>query len=206
MNILIADSQGVVRYGTINLVKSLVPEVQIFEANNHHQVCNQLRNENIKILLLNTDMCGDHSISFISKFKNIKPDIRILLLSTYTEKVFANHLFGAGAEGFIDARSNLMQVEARITEFLNRPCIATVEAHNSTITRCNQISVKRLTEKFSERERNVLALLRTGIPLIEIAKRLAIKPSTVSTYKFRIYSKLGVENQRELTDLMSMAC
>ena len=208
MNILFADSQGVVRYGTISLVKSLIPEVQVFEATNHHQFCSQLRNEKIDILLLNTDMCGDHSIPSISKFKNINPNIRILLLSNYTEKVFASHLLEAGADGFINVRSNLDHIKDLFSEFfkgLDAPPKTSSNSSKKKIQSPDQISGKWLTEKFSERERSVLAFLQRGIPLREISKLLSIKPSTVSTYKNRIYNKLGVVNQRELTDLMIMA-
>lgn len=207
MNILFADSQGVVRFGTINLVRSITSEIRVFEATNHHQVCNHLRNEDINMLVLNTDMCGDHTITTISKFKSIRHDIRILLISNYTEKVFAARLLEAGAEAFINIGSNLDHFKDVFLRFIQGASSAppSVNQPSALVHYPDHASGKWLIEKFSERERSVLAFLRNGVPLIEIARLLAIKPSTVSTYKNRIYNKLGVVNQRELTDLMSMA-
>ncbi|MFD2742578.1 MULTISPECIES: response regulator transcription factor [Sphingobacterium] len=209
MNILFADSQGVVRFGTINLAKSIVPEIHAFEANSHHYVCHILRTEDIDMLILNTDMCGDHSIAAISKFKSIKPTVRILLISTYTERVFASRLIEAGADDFINIRSSLdhfKTVILRFTQGVSHSSAPVGKSNSKSVNYPDQATGKWLIEKFSERERSVLAFLRNGVPLIEIARLLAIKPSTVSTYKNRIYNKLGVVNQRELTDLMSMAC
>ncbi|PVH23967.1 response regulator transcription factor [Sphingobacterium corticibacter] len=207
MNTLFADSQGVVRFGSIHLVKSIKPEIRIFEASNHHQTCTILRNENIDVLILNTDMCGDHSISAIAKFRSIRPEIRILLFSHYTERAFAARLLDAGADAFINACSKLDHMKEVLVKFFaeSKSSPPALESSRPLASYPDHASGQWLFEKFSERERTVLTFLRNGLPLIEIARLLSIKPSTVSTYKNRIYTKLGVVNQRELTDLMSMA-
>lgn len=206
MNTLFADSQGVVRFGAINLVKSIKSEIRVFEASNHHQVCTILRNEAIDILILNTDMCGDHSIAAITKFKSISPEIRILLFSNYTERVFASRFLDAGADAFINVCAKLEHMKDVLINFFeaSNSALTTPKKNKSSGHYPDHASGQWMFEKFSERERTVLTFLRNGVPLIEIAKLLAIKPSTVSTYKNRIYSKLGVVNQRELTDLMIM--
>lgn len=206
MNAIFADSQGVVRFGSINLVKSIKSDIGVFEASNHHQVCSLLRNEDINILILNTDMCGDHSIAAITKFKSIKPELRILLFSNYAEKIFASRLIEAGADAFINVCSSLDYIKDALIRFLECSSAPNyLKKTESNVQYPDHASGQWLFEKFSERERSVLAFLRNGVPLIEIARLLAIKPSTVSTYKNRIYTKLGVVNQRELTDLISMA-
>lgn len=206
MNTLFADSQGVVRFGAINLVKTIKEDIRVFEASNHHQVCTILRNEDIDVLILNTDMCGDHSIAAITKFKSIQPEIRILLFSNYTERVFASRLLAAGADAFINVCAKLEHMKISLKNFFEgeKSSQTTLKKNRPSGHYPDHASGQWLFEKFSERERTVLTFLRNGVPLIEIARLLAIKPSTVSTYKNRIYSKLGVVNQRELTDLMIM--
>ena len=54
------------------------------------------------------------------------------------------------------------------------------------------------TPEFSEREREIISLCRDGLIAKEIAKRLNIKPSTVNTYKERIFHKLGINNSMEM--------
>ena len=51
------------------------------------------------------------------------------------------------------------------------------------------------------REMEVVMMLTQGIEVASIAGSLALSPKTVSTYKYRIYEKLEVRNDVELTHL-----
>ena len=56
--------------------------------------------------------------------------------------------------------------------------------------------------RLSARERQVLAALATGKPLVDIGAELRLASSTVSTYKIRLMEKLG---QATLSDLVRYA-
>lgn len=51
---------------------------------------------------------------------------------------------------------------------------------------------RKLTQKLSPREREVLRLMSDGLPTKAIAAELVIGERTVCTYRERIYHKLGV--------------
>ena len=53
-----------------------------------------------------------------------------------------------------------------------------------------------LVDPLSERELDVIRLLRTDLSGPEIARELVVAPSTFRTHTKRIYSKLGVTNRR----------
>ena len=208
MNILFADSQGVVRHGTITIARTIAPSMKVFEESSHHQVCQHLRNEDITMLFLNTDMFEEHSSTSISKFKSISPNLKILLLSTYAEKIFGYHLMQAGADGFISSSYNLSQIANAMSVFLEhgKYISADLQSYKERQAKATAAYQKSIAQKFSSREKMVLEHLRNGTPIIEIAKLLMISPSTVSTYKCRIYGKLGIGNVRELNDLINLAC
>lgn len=50
----------------------------------------------------------------------------------------------------------------------------------------------------SEREREVLLLIVSGLDLTDVAARLGISSSTASTYKCRVLEKVGVKNDVQL--------
>ena len=54
---------------------------------------------------------------------------------------------------------------------------------------------RRARNSFSQRESQVLELLREGTSNEGIAKLLGIKPSTVKTYLRRVYERLGATNR-----------
>jgi len=58
----------------------------------------------------------------------------------------------------------------------------------------SRINCKRLVDKLSDREREVLQLMSLGLATKEIADRLALAQPTVCVYRERIYSKLAVNS------------
>ncbi|TNE94850.1 MAG: DNA-binding response regulator, partial [Gammaproteobacteria bacterium] len=51
----------------------------------------------------------------------------------------------------------------------------------------------------SQRELQIAALITSGNRAKDVAETLNISPKTINTYKYRIYEKLGVTNDVELT-------
>jgi two-component system invasion response regulator UvrY len=56
-------------------------------------------------------------------------------------------------------------------------------------------------EQLSQRELQIVLMALQGQDVAEIAKLLMISPKTVSTYRYRLYGKLGVKNDVELVRL-----
>ena len=57
--------------------------------------------------------------------------------------------------------------------------------------------------RLSDREYEVLIALGHGDQVKDIAKRLNVSPSTVSTYRLRILTKLGLERDAQLVLLVA---
>jgi LuxR family maltose regulon positive regulatory protein len=70
-------------------------------------------------------------------------------------------------------------------------------AFETDIVQVEPPSVTSLIEPLSERELEVLRLLKTELSGPEIADELMIALSTMRTHTQNIYSKLGVSNRRE---------
>ncbi|MEM8534296.1 MAG: LuxR C-terminal-related transcriptional regulator [Chloroflexota bacterium] len=60
--------------------------------------------------------------------------------------------------------------------------------------------VTDLREALTDREREILQLIATGLSNSEIAQRLVVSVGTVKTHSHHIYSKLGVRNRVEAVD------
>jgi DNA-binding CsgD family transcriptional regulator len=59
------------------------------------------------------------------------------------------------------------------------------------------------TDRLTDRERETLRLVATGLAGKQIAKKLGISPKTVEQHKSRIYVKLGVPNQAAAVSLLA---
>ena len=54
-------------------------------------------------------------------------------------------------------------------------------------------------ESLSERELQVMLMITMGMRVQEIADKLCLSPKTVNSYRYRIFEKLAVKNDVELT-------
>ena len=59
-------------------------------------------------------------------------------------------------------------------------------------------------ERLSHREFEIIHLFLEGKSISEISKNLNIKPSTVGTYKSRIFEKLTISNLFELNKMAAL--
>ena len=72
----------------------------------------------------------------------------------------------------------------------------------------NSIAIGKLSptsdnpfDELSSREINIAMRLTQGQKVVDIAQELSINAKTVNTYKYRLFKKLGVQSEVELTHL-----
>ncbi|MGC4034352.1 MAG: LuxR C-terminal-related transcriptional regulator [Chitinophagaceae bacterium] len=63
----------------------------------------------------------------------------------------------------------------------------------------NSDNDKSLHERLSDREFEVFRLLAAGMQVSEIASKLSLSVTTVSTYRSRVLEKLGMKSNADLT-------
>jgi two-component system invasion response regulator UvrY len=56
-------------------------------------------------------------------------------------------------------------------------------------------------DKLSSREMQVMLMVAKGIKVPDISDKLCLSPKTVNTYRYRLFEKLGVQGDVELTHL-----
>jgi LuxR family transcriptional regulator, maltose regulon positive regulatory protein len=96
---------------------------------------------------------------------------------------------------FLDKGGTLRMKEYTLrllSAFRNPP----VEINRSSLPAKQAVSPQSFIEPLSERELEVLRLLRSDLSGPEIARQCMVSLSTVRTHTQRIYAKLGVNNRR----------
>ncbi len=115
--------------------------------------------------------------------------------------MFPSKLLQAGAAGYITKGSD-------IEEMLH--AIRTVNAGGRYINPeiAQQLALKHLSDEgaspfdsLSEREMQVMLMITSGQKVPHIAKKLCLSPKTVNSYRYRLFEKLSVGSDVELTHL-----
>jgi two-component system NarL family response regulator len=148
---------------------------------------------------------GMHGLNGVEATHRIKagnPDVKVIALSTYSDKRYVLSMLEAGASGYVlkaaavDEMCRAVRLVAEGKSYLS-PDVAgvVVDARLSTPDQPGE----SLSSILGPREREVLQLLAEGHSSPEIARRLHIAASTVETHRRNIMRKLDVHSVAELT-------
>lgn len=153
------------------------------------------------ILLLDIQLPGQTGDELVPILLKKYPHLRILVLTTFNNIVYANNMLRQGVAGYLlkTARQHTM-MEAIETVFNGNIFIEPslkekLEGEISQKTRSAVYSKIMLTL----REKEILKLIIKGHTNQEIISSLFLSINTVKNYRKRIYRKLDAKNMAELT-------
>jgi DNA-binding NarL/FixJ family response regulator len=136
---------------------------------------------------------GENILSFISKFKDLSHESKLLILSDVDAERTIFDIFKFGADGFIFRPEGLHSIVDELDKIIT--------GHNSLSPRIINKIVSALkinrNSPLSARESEVMKLLTEGMTYNTIASRLNISSETSRTHIKNIYKKLNVRSRSE---------
>lgn len=200
MKVLIADDHSVVRQGVSLILREAFTGMEVVHTDSFSNAVIILKDIFFDLLLLDINLQGGNRIAMVDEVRSVQKDIKILIFSAYDEEQYALRYIKAGAQGYL----NKLSSEDKIIEAVK----IILDGGNYIGDKIRlRISENSLNKDFgnpldalSGRELEIAGLLAKGDGNLEIANKLDIGTSTVSTYKSRIFEKLGVSNVVSLVE------
>lgn len=177
------------------------PQSKIWEANNSDEAVHILKHNKIDILLLDLQMQNTDTIGLVELLAIKYPQLYILVFSMLAESIYARRILKAGASGFLPKDSSQDEMKrAFALAFSNKRYVSPglAEQLNSEV-KAN--TPDNPFDRLSHREFEIARHLLSSSSLSKIATDLHLKPSTVGTFKSRIFEKLKIETIFELKEL-----
>lgn len=200
-NILITEDHPVVRMGVALLLKDMYEGVAIEEADNADDLFKHLSEKKFDLLLLDINIPGGNSAQLVKQVKQKQPGIPVLIFSSYEEETYAMRYLKAGADGYIQKESAPEEIKKAIQKVLNNEIYTSDQVQQQLL---KEMSGTHHTigdvSNLSDRELEIMNLLVKGLSSSEIKILLNIELSTISTYKARLFSKMGVTNVVKLVE------
>ncbi|HTJ78441.1 MAG TPA: response regulator transcription factor [Rariglobus sp.] len=149
------------------------------------------------VIVMDINLPGMSGINCLPLLRSKVPDAEILMLTAYEEDDNIFKALKAGASGYLLKSSNAEELFNAIRDVHSGG--SAFSSHIARkVVRYFQIPIKTSTDtKLSNRERQVLDLLATGLVYKEIGDAIGIHEETVRTYVRRICLKMQVRNRVE---------
>lgn len=188
MKILIADDHGVVRQGVSLMLRDAFDTIEIEQADSFYETLNLVKDNEFDLLMLDINLPGGDNVSMIEDVRGLQENLRILMFSAYEEDQYGLRYLQAGAQGYINKLSSEEKILEGVRAVLNGGIYFGSSVDAEALKDVNPL------DTLSAREMEIAGMLVKGEGNLEIANKLGIGMSTVSTYKSRIFEKMGVTN------------
>jgi two-component system invasion response regulator UvrY len=195
--IIIADDHSFVRLGIIQILKDEYPTVEITEVGDGETLVNTVIKNDFDLVISDLDMPGRSGLEALEQIKQIKPKLPVLILSIFTEDLYAVRVLKAGAAGFLNKNAAPYELINAIERIARGKKHITPEIAEKLL---NDHGVnKKPHELLSNREFEIFKLLANGKTLTQIAAMLSLALTTVSTHRGKIMDKLKLSTNSDLT-------
>jgi DNA-binding NarL/FixJ family response regulator len=151
----------------------------------------------VDILILDINMPGLDGMEVTRQVTNRFPEVKILILSMYTDSNFATELLGYGASGYLIKNTGKEELFEAIHSIMqNGHYISKAILSKSLPLPESTTSGKDLGKNYNltKRETEILKLLVQGKTSPEIADTLYLAIYTVDTHRKNLLRKLNVKN------------
>lgn len=210
MTITVIDHAPIYKKGLISLLQEQSKETTFIEQS--YLTDKPVRNTvQSAVFMISTQTIQAEKKSFesvIKLFKEGHPESRLIFYGQSDDFHEIVLYFRHGISGYFSLYSSLEEITKCITEVSKGsfyiPSSLFIKALGHYLHDGNAFAgLGQQMQLLSKREQEVASSLITGMTITEIARKLAKKPSTISTFKKRIMQKMKVNNVVELKEAMT---
>lgn len=147
------------------------------------------------LILLDVGLPGMSGLEGIRLFKERAPKLLVVILTVFEDDDKVFQAICAGAAGYLLKTSSVADITQAVRDALEGGSPMNPRIARRVLDMFSKLAPKQSNYGLSEREKEILQLMTTGLIKKEIADRLTLSIHTVDTYLRRIYEKLEVNTR-----------
>mgnify|MGYP001813746135 FL=1 len=199
INVMLVDDHDLVRKGIRRLLDDTSGIKVVAEAPDGEQAIRQVRKERPDVILMDVSMPGIGGLEATRKITQVSPDMKVIAVTIHDDDPIPARLLEAGAAGYITKGCDVEEiVEAIRSVHSGNRYITPGVAQKLALSLMKNRGSSGMDE-LSDREVTIMLMVVKGISNREISEKLCLSPKTISTYRCRLFEKLGISNNVELT-------
>jgi len=201
INILLVDNQVLVRSGLRRLLDDIDGLKVIGEAGSGEQAVALCRELGPHVVLMDAQIQGIGGLEATRRIVRADPDINIVIVTLQVDDPIQPQFLEAGASGCLTKHCSVEEIADAVRAVVLGERYISADIARQMALSMLPGSVQSPFDLLSQREVQVLMMVAQGQGVHDISERLCLSSKTVSTYRYRLFEKLGVENDVELTRL-----
>jgi len=203
IRLLLVDDQTLFREGLTTLLAAQ-PDLEVVgEAANGEEALRLAAAVHPDVVLMDLRMPILDGVEATRRLHTLQPNTHVIVLTTFAEDEAVFDGLRAGAVGYLLKDASIehlleaIHAAARGESFLEPVVAAKVVAEFTRLSSRLTMPAQPLAEPLTERETEILRLLKTELSTREMAEHLVVSVNTIKTQIKSIYDKLDVHSREE---------
>jgi DNA-binding NarL/FixJ family response regulator len=204
IRVLLADDQGLVRAGFRALLDAQEDIEVVGEAGDGEEAVRLAIELKPDVVLMDIRMPGVDGLAATKRIagEDGLDDVRVVILTTFGLDEYVFEAVRSGASGFLVKDTEPAELIQAVRVVANGEALLSPNITKRLIeefaARTREVRPSRDLQQLTDREREVMALVATGLSNDEIAQRLFVSPATAKTHVSRAMVKLGARDRAQL--------
>jgi two-component system, NarL family, invasion response regulator UvrY len=199
LRILIADDHTVVRKGLRQILIDHFRDIFIEEVADAEGLIDKVMTAQWDVVISDINMPGRSGLDALKQIRGIFPNLPVLILSIHPEEHYAIRVLKSGASGYLSKDSASEELVNAVEKVLLGKKYFSSYVIEQLANHIDADLSKLSYEYLSNREFDVMRLLASGKSVSDIAEKLSLSVTTVSTYRTRIMTKTGLRSNSDIT-------
>lgn len=201
IRVLLVDDHELVRSGIAALLGTFDDIKVMAECECGEQALRVISGDVPDVVLMDVNMPGMGGFEACRQILQRFPCVKIIGVSVHNQDGVPEQLLKLGVGGFVSKGSPVNEMVEAIRTVIRGKRYLCQDVATSLVFASLERDKSSPFLELSQREAEVARLILLGQGIQEIAQNLQLSDKTINTYRYRLYSKLNVKNDVELTRL-----
>lgn len=201
IEIIVAEDHPLILMGIQHLLMEHMPKAVVTTTGDFNKALALLEKQKYDLMIMDINLPGGDKVGMIGSVRMKQPKIPILVCSSYDEQLYALPFLKAGANGYISKTAMNDEFRQAIDSVISGKIYASPSVMEQVFGQLfnSKGNTESIADKLTDKELEVARLLSKGLSTKSISEHIHLSSSSVSSYKAKIFEKLGVSNIIELT-------
>lgn len=191
IQVLLVDDHPVFRDGLRQLLNSTGEFTVVAEAADGLEALAYAGRHRVDVVLMDLNLPRMDGVTATARLREITPEARVLVLTTYDSDDHVLPAIEAGAVGYLLKDASRAELIDAVRAAARGEPVLSPSAARRVLSRAG----KPASELLKPRELELLRLVADGATNREAARRLFVSEATVKAYLLRIYDRLGARDR-----------
>lgn len=197
--IFLVEDHPITREGLRSLIQA-APDLEVVgEAASGPDTLARIGEARPDLAIVDIAIDGSDGIELTKQLRSLYPDLKILTLSAYAERVYAERAIRAGARGYVAKQEAPETLLGAIRTVLDGRLHLSESVRDRVVGSylASEAPADSTVSDLTDRELEVFRYFGQGLTTVEVADAMMLSPKTVETHRVHIKQKLGLKTTNE---------